>query len=177
MFGGGFSPVIRSLKLKKAGNLKIEDFEESNPWLILLLFQKHKHSLVKKYFNSSGTLNAGFFNFFLFNGTCHGRGRNRPLIVSLFRILFFSINAYRFVLSKPVNKTRTKTNSINCQLKLSHDYCLTFSWMGLKRRSLKERFNISKKRFKVVLKKKTKKVTKKKGPVIRSRDTKKSVWR
>lgn len=83
----------------------------------------------------------------------------------------------RYLKCTPVRTFRSKNNCKTTQLK-SHDIgSRLLKILGLRRRTLKERAALFKKKLKVVRTKKKilKKV--KKGPVIRSRDSKKSVWR
>lgn len=83
----------------------------------------------------------------------------------------------RFLKCTPVRSFRSKNNAKTTQLKLKNVSSVLISIIGLRRRTLKERAALFKKKLKIVRTKKKVLKKVKKGPVIRSRDSKKSVWR
>lgn len=83
----------------------------------------------------------------------------------------------KFFQSTPIRWQRTRTNAITTQKNVGFGWYHFAKFLSIKRRSLKTRFALSKKKNKPLKKKSLKvKIPKSKGPVKRSRDTKKSVW-
>jgi hypothetical protein len=93
---------------------------------------------------------------------------------------FFNLmgRCIRFAGCKPIRTYKSRNNGLNAQIPLPHNWHLLITGLGFSRRTLKERSEKSMKKKLSNLRKKNqnKLKEKKKGPVVRSRDKKKSVW-
>lgn len=84
--------------------------------------------------------------------------------------------SFKFFQSMPVRYQRTRTNAQTTQKYTGYGWSLFSDLFFLKRRSIKARKNLAKKKNKIIKKTIKTKTIKSKGPVKRTRDTKKSVW-
>lgn len=87
-----------------------------------------------------------------------------------------SKRSFKFFQSMPVRFQRTRTNAQTTQKYIGYGWEHFADLFFLKRRSIKARKNLSKKKNKIIKKINKIKKTKVKGPVKRTRDSKKSVW-
>ena len=84
----------------------------------------------------------------------------------------------RYAGCKPIRSYRSRNNGINAQIEIPTHWYILITTLGFSRRTLKERSELSLKKKLANLRKnnKNKPKEKKKGPVVRSKDKKKSVW-
>jgi len=84
--------------------------------------------------------------------------------------------SFKFFQSMPVRYQRTRTNAKTTQKYIGYGWELFADISYLKRRSIKTRQNLAKKKNKILKKNIKIKKTNSKGPVKRTKDTKKIVW-
>lgn len=114
----------------------------------------------------------------LFNSRAfHGKGFYIQFMAAVMELKYFTWRIMKFLSSKPVRGHRTRDNKITSQKVLNDILNWTLFIVQIRRRTFKKRAALAtKNKKKAPVKQKKKTATKAKGPVKRSRDTKKSVW-
>lgn len=141
----------------------IQVHEVNSYYIILENFWKQKLFFINSLLYWSSFLRQGFF-------------RVPTHVLVLYKCITWRV--IRYFKCLPIRCFRSRTNSKTNQLRLYNDYSIILKKFFIRRRTLKERALLFKKKLKTIQKKKSiTKLQKKKGPVIRSRDSKKSVWR
>lgn len=165
--------VLRDeLRIQPLNFLNIARFEK----FFFKLWQKHFDLDITPFFTFNFKV-----NFFVFRLLCRmpywqGYGFVSPWGRFLVEMRVKGQRLAKYCQCVPVHNQRTHSNSRTQQIQDPVFFKKVISSLGVKRRSMKTRANYAKKKLTPLKKKTTKTSTKKKGPVIRSRDKAKSVW-